>query len=139
MKKFRAGKFLMKLFTKEFFKTEKASQYNDGEGLSKGFTRDEWVIITTWMVKYQKDKDWASVDDKLPKLTHEHSWGKYSDYVLANYKGSVVCVKYGYQERLPSTSFVKEYDFYWRDSKGYEYNNGITDWQPQPQLPNVKN
>ncbi len=44
----------MKLFTKEFFKTEKASQYNDGEGLSKGFTKGEWVIITTWMVKYQK-------------------------------------------------------------------------------------
>ena len=97
MKKFRAGKFLMKLFTKEFFKTEQASQYNEGEGLSKGFTRGEWVIITTWMVKYQKD--------------------------------SVVCVKYGCQERLPSKA-VKEYDFYWRDSKGHEYSNGITDWQP---------
>jgi hypothetical protein len=40
-----------------------------------------------------------------------------------------VCVKYGCQERLPSKA-VKEYDFYWRDSKGHEYSNGITDWQP---------
>lgn len=129
MKKFKAGKFLMKLFTKEFFKTEKASDYNNGEGLSKGFTKGEWVIITTWMVKHQKDKDWASVEDKLPKLTHVNSWGKHSDYVLAIYNGSVVCVKYGCQERLPSKA-VKEYDFYWRDSKAHEYSKGITDWQP---------